>query len=418
MTPEQKERVREVFLAACEKNPEQRAEFLQRAVDDGLVRREVESLLANDDEADTFLKTPALGKSFADAHPESLMAQESPPIADVRATDFGDDSAVCTSILSVLGSTRFSEFSVEVAWEWSSRRSKRIRSVRLHSRSSDRGLHRNKCYGASSLKRKCWGVCTILESHRSTKPERRSWRRPAACRSNSPSLPWSTFAGRSVGDLIARQELETRQRLKLFAEICDAVHHAHQKGVIHRDLKPGNILVDDMGQPKILDFGVARVTDVDIRVTTMQTSTGQLVGTMAYMSPEQVVGDSRDLDTRSDGVRSGRNPLRVADRPNAGGRHRQGNPTSCFKLSPKRNRTHLVPSTVCFGVTWKPSSQRPWRRTGNDAIHRRRLWPTTSGVTLGTNRSPLARHRPSIRSVSSPGATSRWWPLWPSPSCY
>jgi tetratricopeptide (TPR) repeat protein/tRNA A-37 threonylcarbamoyl transferase component Bud32 len=93
--------------------------------------------------------------------------------------------------------------------------------------------------------------------------------------------------------------LDTRQRLELMARVCEAVHHAHQRGIIHRDLKPGNILVDETGQPKILDFGVARVTDSDTR-TTRQTDLGQLVGTLAYMSPEQVLADPLELDTRSD----------------------------------------------------------------------------------------------------------------------
>ena len=79
----------------------------------------------------------------------------------------------------------------------------------------------------------------------------------------------------------------------------DAVHHAHQRGLIHRDLKPSNILVDESGQPKILDFGVARVTDSDTHAT-RQTDVGQLVGTLAYMSPEQVLADPLELDTRSD----------------------------------------------------------------------------------------------------------------------
>jgi len=94
-------------------------------------------------------------------------------------------------------------------------------------------------------------------------------------------------------------ELGTREKLDLVARVCDAVHHAHQKSVIHRDLKPGNILVDESGQPKILDFGVARATDSD-RQATMQTSVGQIVGTLPYMSPEQVAADPSELDTRSD----------------------------------------------------------------------------------------------------------------------
>jgi tetratricopeptide (TPR) repeat protein len=105
--------------------------------------------------------------------------------------------------------------------------------------------------------------------------------------------------GRPLLRYAEEHRLNTRQRLELMAKVCEAVHHAHQRGLIHRDLKPGNILVDEAGQPKILDFGVARVTDSDIEAT-QQTDVGQLVGTLAYMSPEQVLADPLALDTRSD----------------------------------------------------------------------------------------------------------------------
>jgi tetratricopeptide (TPR) repeat protein len=94
--------------------------------------------------------------------------------------------------------------------------------------------------------------------------------------------------------------LSTEQRLELLAKVCDAVQHAHQKGVVHRDLKPGNVLVDPSGQPKVVDFGVARVTDADLQATTVQTAVGELVGTLTYMSPEQVGGQPDAVDTRSD----------------------------------------------------------------------------------------------------------------------
>jgi len=95
-------------------------------------------------------------------------------------------------------------------------------------------------------------------------------------------------------------KLGTRARLELIAKVADAVHHAHQKGIVHRDLKPSNILVTADGQPKILDFGVARATDSDIQVTTIQTDVGQIIGTIPYMSPEQITGDPAQIDVRSD----------------------------------------------------------------------------------------------------------------------
>ncbi len=94
--------------------------------------------------------------------------------------------------------------------------------------------------------------------------------------------------------------LDARARLALFIKVCDAVQHGHEKGVIHRDLKPANILVDASGEPKVIDFGVARATHHDVPLTTVQTNIGQLVGTLAYMSPEQIGGNPDDVDTRSD----------------------------------------------------------------------------------------------------------------------
>ena len=105
-----------------------------------------------------------------------------------------------------------------------------------------------------------------------------------------PCLAMEYVQGDTLTDYVTQYSLSTPERLELLAKVCDAVQHAHLKGVIHRDLKPGNILVDQTGQPKILDFGVARATDADMQTVTMQTDVGQLVGTVPYMSPEQVLG--------------------------------------------------------------------------------------------------------------------------------
>ena len=114
-----------------------------------------------------------------------------------------------------------------------------------------------------------------------------------------PYFAMELIRGFPLHEYSETRQLKTRERLELMAKVCDAVEHAHQRGVIHRDLKPGNILVDETGQPKIVDFGVARVTESDAQHT-RQTDLGQLVGTLAYMSPEQVTGDPLALDTRSD----------------------------------------------------------------------------------------------------------------------
>ncbi len=115
-----------------------------------------------------------------------------------------------------------------------------------------------------------------------------------------PYLAMELVDGLPLDEYVRKHGLSARARIDLVADVCSAVHYAHGRGVIHRDLKPQNILVDEGGQPKVLDFGVARITDADVKLVTLQTAAGQLVGTLTYMSPEQVAGQCQELDERSD----------------------------------------------------------------------------------------------------------------------
>jgi serine/threonine protein kinase len=121
--------------------------------------------------------------------------------------------------------------------------------------------------------------------------------------SGRPYFVMEHVPGEAILDWCDARKLGLRNRLALFIPVCEAVEHAHRKGIIHRDLKSSNVLVtqiDGHALPKVIDFGVAKVVSQPLTDHTKFTEHGQLIGTSEYMSPEQAEHGGRDIDTRSD----------------------------------------------------------------------------------------------------------------------
>ncbi|MGD9690558.1 MAG: tetratricopeptide repeat protein [Phycisphaerales bacterium] len=130
---------------------------------------------------------------------------------------------------------------------------------------------------------------------------------PAGLTTVQPFFAMELIEGDPLDAFADQHALSTRDRLALVARVCDALQHAHQRSVIHRDLKPANILVaaatdtrENEPCPKILDFGIARAADDSLHTRSLATDPGLAFGTLPYMSPEQLAGDPRSVDTRAD----------------------------------------------------------------------------------------------------------------------
>lgn len=282
MAQERESRIHELFAAAIDEAPGDREALLRRECgDDRELFDEVRSLLSHHEAAEGFIDTPviekALGEMSGAAQPPAPRIDEDAPIPE-RVGAY--------RVIRKLGEGGMGV--VYLAEQQHPRRTVALKVIRagvLSARTLRRFEHEAQILGRLQHP----GIAQIFEAGTARVQGQ-----------TQPFFALEYIEGLPLSDFVSKQRLGVRDRLALLARICDAVHHAHQKGVIHRDLKPGNILVDSAGQPKILDFGVARMTDSDINVTTMQTDVGQLVGTVPYMSPEQIAGNSDELDTRSD----------------------------------------------------------------------------------------------------------------------
>jgi tetratricopeptide (TPR) repeat protein len=326
------QRIEGLFHSACEQEASQRAAFLEQACGgDELLRREVMSLLTQSEGADSFLEAPAM-EMEAKALALSFGAETQPGPA--RSAEASSPSSFPTAIgryriVRLLGEGGMG--GVYEAEQEQPRRSVALKVIKP-GLCTPEGLWRFEHESQALGRLQHPGIAQIYEAGSADTgfgPQ--------------PYFAMELVRGKSLMAHVDAHQLSTRQRLALMVRICDAVNHAHQRGLIHRDLKPGNILVDEAGQPKVLDFGVARLAGSDVEVT-RQTSAGQIVGTLSYMSPEQVLADPLELDIRSDvyslGVilyelLSGRLPYNVSHRklPEALRTIREDDPTSLSSIS-------------------------------------------------------------------------------------
>ncbi len=282
MTPERRERVWVLFDEAVELPPGERAPLLDAACrDDAGLRAEVESLLAHhprvseDEDQEAFLKSPLLRS------PEDPTLS-SPSGGSVEASGLTRHIGHYR-IVRALGTGGMG--TVYEAEQDNPRRAVALKVIRKGFASPE--LVKRFTQEAQILARlQHPGIAQIYEA--------------GLAEDGQPYFAMELIQGLPLGEYADQHHLDSHARLALFAKVCDAVQHAHEKGVVHRDLKPSNILVNGTGQPKILDFGVAHATNADLDTATGKTEAGQLLGTLSYMSPEQIAADPAALDHRSD----------------------------------------------------------------------------------------------------------------------
>ncbi len=281
---ESSERFRRVvacFEEAAGLPPADRTAFLDRScAGDPSVRREVEAMLAANERGDAGL---APGRGF-----EMLVrARSAPRSADLDpAAESHPELLGQYRILRVLG-----EGGMGIVYEAEQampRRRVALKAIRPGLAS--RAVLRRFEHEAHVLARMHHpGIAQVYEAG-TAMPER----------GLQAFIAMEYVDGKPLVEHAQAAALSDRGKVALLVQVCDAVQHAHQRGVIHRDLKPSNILVDAAGHPRVLDFGVARVSDGEELGSGRTTAPGFLIGTLAYMSPEQVSGDPSEVDARTD----------------------------------------------------------------------------------------------------------------------
>ena len=287
------EKRQEIFNAALLLPAGERMAFArEEAGDDASLSAELESLLRSYDEDASFLKEPVEGVDEARRVLREIGPLDSgSPGSSQTAGNAAHRRALPAGIGHYQILRLVGEGGMGLVYEAQQAQPRRIVAVKvIKSAWTDPEVVRRFRHESQALARlQHPGIAQIYEAGEENSPETGALL----------FFAMEFIHGEPLVKYATTHHLSARERLELMAKVCDAMEHAHERGLIHRDLKPGNILVTEAGQPKVLDFGVARVTGADVEAT-QRTEAGKLLGTIAYMSPEQVLGDSLALDKRSD----------------------------------------------------------------------------------------------------------------------
>ncbi len=265
-------RVREVFSAAAERPEEERRAVIEHeAGGDADLVAEVEALLESLTRAGGYLDAPAPGPSPDHLSPAAILGSEVGPYRLVEVIGEGGFGAV---------------YLAEQSRPIARRVALKIIKAGMDSRDV---LARFDAERQALARMDHPNIARVLEA--------------GSTGQGRPYFVMELVNGPPITRYCDERRLTPRRRLELFVQVCRAVQHAHQKGVIHRDLKPANVLVaeDQAGPvPKVIDFGIAKAISGRLSDATIVTGSMHIVGTPAYMSPEQAELSGQDVDTRSD----------------------------------------------------------------------------------------------------------------------